>query len=130
MDGFDNIEPTHYKLSYEPNLETFIFNGRMTFSFKLIQAASIFQLHSLELSIQSITRTEGENIHNLDFNIDLAKQLLTIKLDKELQGEVILDFVFTGEHNDKLAGWYRGKFKNQAGEEKYCVLSPASIARE
>jgi len=119
-----NVVPNHYSLYFEPNLDTFVFNAKMEFQFELEQAATSMQLHALELNINSIKLIDGDQENEVkSFELDLEDQHLIINFDEELSGEQTLVIEYTGEHNDKLAGWYRGKFTNEAGEEKYCVVS-------
>ncbi|MHA2502986.1 MAG: M1 family metallopeptidase, partial [Candidatus Kariarchaeaceae archaeon] len=123
MDDFANIEPVHYKLSYEPNLETFIFQGRMEFDFTLLAPSSSIKLHALDITVRQLHRSENGQMIELSHTTDLSNQLMTIEFDRELSGNVKLIAEFTGEHNDKLAGWYRGKFRDVQGMEHYCVVS-------
>ncbi len=43
-------------------------------------------------------------------------------------GEGKLSIAFSGELNDKMKGFYRSKYKNLQGEEKYCAVTQFEVS--
>jgi aminopeptidase N len=119
----ENLHPVHYSIHLEPNLETFIFNARVELELKLSEPTNKISLHALDLNFEKIEILVGEEITPVPgFDVNLEEQLLNIELPKNAGTHFHLKFLYKGEHNDKMAGFYRSKFLVD-GQEKYVAVT-------
>ncbi|MCY3412900.1 MAG: M1 family metallopeptidase [Candidatus Heimdallarchaeota archaeon] len=116
------ILPMNYKLHFEPNLETFVFKGTLDLTVSTSEPITELVLNTLEIVYSSISIDLGLGVEKLTYTEDQAKQELTISLPPNDKTEFTLHFEFTGEHNDKLAGFYRSKFK-VGDKDEYCAVT-------
>ncbi len=117
------VLPTHYDIYLEPNLETFKFEGICEASLHSDESVSKVVMNSLELnyhSIELLTQNKSEEIK--DFKLDVENQEIELKLPFKVEGDFRIKFMYTGEHNDKLAGFYRSKYFVD-NEERYVVVT-------
>ena len=70
-------------------------------------------LNADELTIDSV-RVSGTDA---PFHLDADTERLIIDASVEA-GDAVIDIAFTGTLNDKLRGWYRSTFKDEAGLER------------
>ena len=117
----DNIIPAHYSLTFEPNLNTFIFKGRATINLQIKQPTKKITIHAKELQIQqahwqyapaAITQEEEE---------------VTLTFPQALKGKGQLYLEFTGKHNDGMYGFYRSKYTLE-GKERYMLTTQFEAA--
>lgn len=125
-----NVKPSHYQVELVPNLADFTFRGIVT----------------VHLSVADTTRTITANandlvIHNAKANIVHLKSeshqiASSIRLDKGAETVVFefphdipagatcaLTVEFAGNHNDKMAGFYRSGYTDSAGNKRYLVVT-------
>ncbi len=125
------MKPLNYWIRFEPDLKKFIFQGTEIITFEIDKETNKFVLDATDLRIQKVI-LESDKLNTASFEIDKNKQQLTIKFLRPLtKGIYKLYLQFTGEHNDKLVGWYRSRY-TVLGKEKYLVTShfePADARR-
>jgi len=118
----DSVTPTTYDLTLHPDLKTFQFDGNCKISVIVNRETDTISLHAKELHLKSATFTtsEGEKINAVGINIDLKLTVAVFKFPKALSpGTGIFEIIFTGCLNDKMAGFYRSKYKSVSGEDTY-----------
>ena len=54
-----NVKPVSYRLTLEPDLETFVFKGEETIELEVAEATSSVTLNAIELDIQACRMTSG-----------------------------------------------------------------------
>lgn len=69
-------------------------------------------LHALDLKIQEVELKECDgSISKPSVTLSVEDETVTLGFDKELKiGKALLKFVFIGELNDKMKGFYRSKY--------------------
>lgn len=69
-------------------------------------------LHALDLKIEEVELKECDgSISKPSVTLSVEDETVTLGFDKELKiGEALLKFVFIGELNDKMKGFYRSKY--------------------
>lgn len=69
-------------------------------------------LHALDLKIEEVELKESNgSISKPSVSLSAEDETITLGFDKELQiGEAFLKFIFIGELNDKMKGFYRSKY--------------------
>ena len=121
-----NIQPIKYTLDITPNFNNFKFKGLLKLDFIVIKPTSSIVLNAKELKINSFkifNTLDTSNKNNLK-NIKYEKELdrVYFELDNELSfGNYYVLINYTGIHNDKMAGFYRSKYVDKNGKEKYLL---------
>ena len=116
-----NVKPLHYDITLEPNFETFKFDGHETIEFHVNERTDYITLNSLEIEIQE-AKLDDVSITDISFNTE--KQTVTFKLPDHLREgtKAELHLKFTGELNDKMAGFYRSSYQED-GKTKYLATT-------
>ncbi len=106
--------PTHYDLELAPNLAAASFTGRVEISVDVVEPVDELVLNAIELDIAQV-RVDGSDVQ---WHLQPDTERLVVSPIGGLQpGPVSLVVSFTGTLNDKLRGWYRSTFKDDAGTE-------------
>ncbi|CCE83180.1 Piso0_003752 [Millerozyma farinosa CBS 7064] len=116
-----NVKPLHYKLVLEPNFETFKFKGQEEIDLQVNEETDYVTLNSLDIEVHS---AKIEAFEAKEINYDEEKQIVTFKFDDKLvAGKTAkLHIDFTGELNDKMAGFYRSSYIED-GKKKYLATT-------
>lgn len=69
-------------------------------------------LHALDLKIEEVELKEYDgSISKPSVTLSVEDETVTLGFDKQLQiGEALLKFIFIGELNNKMKGFYRSKY--------------------
>lgn len=109
--------PTRYDLRLEPDLTTFTFTGDETITVTVREPTSELVLNAaeLELAAAAIENEEGASLRGaIELDETMERCRLTFP-DKLRPGTWRLSLAFKGKLNDKLRGFYRSSYKDQAG---------------
>ncbi|KAL9605149.1 MAG: hypothetical protein Q9219_000083 [cf. Caloplaca sp. 3 TL-2023] len=121
-----NVKPLHYDLTLEPDFEKFSYEGKVTIDLEVKEDTNFVSLNSLEIDIHSThlsaNGTEITSSPKVTYNEDA--QVTTITFDKSIPAgsQAQLTQTFTGQLNDKMAGFYRSSYK-QNGTTKYLATT-------
>ncbi|KAL8843539.1 MAG: hypothetical protein Q9170_000043 [Blastenia crenularia] len=121
-----NVKPLHYDLTLEPDFEKFTYEGKVVIDLQVKEDTTSISLNSLELDIHSTSiSADGNEITSspkLTYNEDA--QTTTITFDRSISAgsHAQLTQTFTGQLNDKMAGFYRSSYK-QDGTTKYLATT-------
>ncbi|XP_050529009.1 puromycin-sensitive aminopeptidase isoform X2 [Daktulosphaira vitifoliae] len=120
-----NVKPVLYDLFLKPDLQKFTFEGKETISLYVVESTKVITLHALDLKIEDVELQENDgSILKPTISISSIDETLTLNFEKELKmGEAFLKFVFVGELNDKMKGFYRSKYISPSGEEHYSAVT-------
>jgi len=79
---------------------------------KVLEPTNEIILHALDLKIEEVELKECDgSISKPSVTLSVEDETVTLGFDKELKiGEAFLKFVFIGELNDKMKGFYRSKY--------------------
>ncbi|WP_421118806.1 M1 family metallopeptidase [Aquihabitans daechungensis] len=111
------VVPTHYDLELAPDLEAATFSGTAAVTVIATEPVDVLILHALDLEIAEawLEGGEGERIDATP-TFDAPSETVTLALaSKAAAGSWTLHTRFTGELNDKLVGFYRSTFTDDAG---------------
>lgn len=116
-----NVKPLHYDLTIEPIFDNFTFKGEETIDFQVNEKTNFITLNSLEIEVQE-AKIDGKSVTDISF--DAGKQTVTFKFDDDLTtGSIAKLYIkFTGELNDKMAGFYRASYQED-GKTKYMATT-------
>ncbi|KAI9865875.1 MAG: Aminopeptidase 2 mitochondrial [Trichoglossum hirsutum] len=123
-----NVRPINYDLTLEPNFKKFTYQGSVTIDLDVVEDSTSISLNTLELSIHSTEISDGSSVivSSPKLSYDDDKQTTTISFDNKLLAgtKARLTMTFSGELNDKLAGFYRSSYKDaRDGTTKYLATT-------
>ena len=119
--------PLNYKLTFEPDLKKFTFDGLESISINCKKSVNIITMNCAELKIKSCIVKSGKKIIKSTPKINEKKEELQIKLGKKIRGLCTVDLEFEGILNDRLLGFYRSKYQ-QNGKTKYLATTQFEAA--
>jgi puromycin-sensitive aminopeptidase len=106
--------PTHYDVELAPDLAAATFDGRVEITVEVVEPVEELVLNATELDIAEV-RVDGSDVQ---WHLEPDTERLVVSPVGGLQpGTVSLVVSFTGTLNDKLRGFYRSTFKDDAGTE-------------
>ncbi|MHA1452687.1 MAG: M1 family metallopeptidase, partial [Promethearchaeota archaeon] len=104
------MEPKHYFLHLEPDLETFVFSGITQIKIHSAENVIKIVLNAKTLNILSCKIKTGEEYVTCDFDYDDDKEELVVKYPQGVQGDFEIKIQYKGELNDKMLGFYRSSY--------------------
>jgi len=120
----NNIKPIKYNLEIIPNFTSFKFNGVLRFNFNVIEKTDKITLNSKELDIKSSLIASDSDIKVKKTEFDEEKEWVTFSLNKKIGlGEYVLIINYEGILNDQMAGFYRSKYTDSKGKDKYLGIT-------
>ena len=122
-----DVNPINYKLTFEPDLKKFTFNGTESITVDCKKSVSIITMHCAELKITSCqVKSKGKIIKSTP-KINEKNEKLGIKLSEKAKGKITIDLEFQGILNDRLLGFYRSQY-TQNGKTKYLATTQFEAA--
>ncbi|KAL2262821.1 hypothetical protein VTK26DRAFT_9403 [Humicola hyalothermophila] len=116
-----NVIPRHYHVTLEPDFEKLTFDGTVVIDLDVAEDSKSISLHTLELDIHSAKLTSGGQTISASPSVayDEANQVTTFGFENAVAkgNKAQLEIKFTGQLNDKMAGFYRSTYKNPDGTE-------------
>jgi puromycin-sensitive aminopeptidase len=112
------VVPSHYDLELAPDLDAATFTGTAEVTVVVTEAVDELILHALDLEIDEawLESTSGERIDATP-TFDAPSETVALALATTAEpGAWALHTRFTGILNDKLVGFYRSTFTDDAGE--------------
>ncbi|MFQ5496590.1 MAG: M1 family metallopeptidase [Nitrosopumilus sp.] len=122
-----DVIPINYKLTFEPDLKKFTFDGTESISIDCKKSTNIISMHCAELKIISCVVKSGEKIIKSTPKTNGKKEELQIELNSKIKGKATIDIEFQGILNDRLLGFYRSQYK-QNGKTKYLATTQFEAA--
>jgi aminopeptidase 2 len=114
-----NVIPRHYDLTLEPNLEKLTYDGTVVIDLDVADDSKSISLHTLDLKLHSAKVSSGGQTVSSSPKIttDEKTQVTTFDFDNAVSkgSKAQLEIKFSGELNDKMAGFYRATYKNPDG---------------
>lgn len=116
-----NVVPTHYDLTLEPDLTKFTFDGTVIVDLDVAEDSNSISLHTLELDIHSTKVSSDGKVISESPQISYDEKTQVSKIDFSdvipKGSKAQLEIKFTGQLNDKMAGFYRSTYKKEDGTE-------------
>ena len=108
--------PSHYDLELVPDLDAATFTGVEAVTVELLEDLDDLVLHALDLAVtEAWLERDGQRL-DATVTYDAAAETATLHLARTAAaGTWTLHAAFTGELNDKLVGFYRSTFVDDAG---------------
>jgi aminopeptidase N len=118
----NNINPTHYKIHIAPDLQTFTFAGSTEIELDALQPVNEITLNAKELAFWDCKVRINTQLVACPFSVDPGKEELSISLPEKMAGHIALIITYLGKINNKMAGFYRSKYR-AGGSDKYCAVT-------
>ncbi|KAK4105288.1 hypothetical protein N658DRAFT_416780 [Parathielavia hyrcaniae] len=116
-----NVIPRHYHVTLEPDFKKLTFDGTVVVDLDVAEDSKSISLHTLELDIHNVKITAGGNTVSSSPTVSYneATQVSKFDFDNAVSkgSKAQLEIKFTGQLNDKMAGFYRSTYKNPDGSE-------------
>ncbi|KAM3065963.1 Aminopeptidase 2 mitochondrial [Clarireedia jacksonii] len=116
-----NVVPKHYDLTLEPDFKKHTYDGTVIIDLDVVEDTTSISLNSLEIKIHSTKVISGsETISSSpDVSYNDSTQTTKVAFDKTIPkgSKAKLEIKFTGQLNDKMAGFYRSTYKMPDGSE-------------
>jgi puromycin-sensitive aminopeptidase len=122
----DSVVPNHYAIRLTPNVETFEFTGTVLIDALVKEPVTQVTLHAVDLAIQTVRVWSARHKDHPTpvIRMDPESETATFTFAQELPvGRLILEIDYTGTLNDKMAGFYRSKYTDAAGQEKHLATT-------
>ena len=119
--------PINYKLTFEPDLKKFTFDGLESISINCKKSVNVITMNCAELKIKSCIVKSGQKIIKSTPKINEKKEELQIKLGEKIRGLCTVNLEFEGILNDRLLGFYRSRYE-QNGKTKYLATTQFEAA--
>ncbi|WXG40557.1 MAG: M1 family metallopeptidase [Candidatus Freyarchaeum deiterrae] len=116
------MEPVHYKIHLEPDLDSFTFQGATDIEITAENSVDRIILNANDLDLQSCKVKKGEEYLECIFSFDSKNEEVTINLPRKMEGSIELTIDYVGNINDLMAGFYRSKYE-QDGQAKYIAVT-------
>lgn len=114
-----NVVPNRYDLRLSPDLEKFKFDGEVKIDVDVKEAVSEVLLNSLELDIDSASASNGSQTVEASHQLIEDQERLKLSFKEALKpGNWVITVKYTGELNDKLHGFYRSTYTDEAGTKR------------
>ncbi len=106
-----NVVPSHYVLSFTPDLKAATFAGSETIDINIEQPTDAITLNAIEIKFQSVEIRDSNGLTQSGaVSLDNKKQQATLTFAKTVPaGNATLHIQFTGILNNELRGFYLSK---------------------
>jgi len=120
-----SVIPANYQITLQPNLESFKFKGSQIVDVEVKSQTKQVTLNSIDIDIsEASVDTGGTELKSSKIKYDTDLETATIVFPSAIPtGNAQLKLSFVGELNDKMKGFYRSKYKDANGEDKYCAVT-------
>ncbi|XP_042203152.1 puromycin-sensitive aminopeptidase-like [Homarus americanus] len=122
----ENVKPTHYKITLQPNLVKCVFHGSQEVDIEVKEATKQIKFNTLDLTLRDIKvkLSSGEDLVPASTEISTTNEMVTLTFEETLPiGSAKLSVAFDGELNDKMKGMYRSRYTSASGEERYSAVT-------
>ncbi len=130
-----SVKPSHYDLTFEPDLEKFTYTGTETIALNVAEPTNVITLNALDMTLSSVELeavSGGKKLRG-KVEMDAANEQAHLRFDSKIAaGKYKLHINFNSILNDQLRGFYRSYYKNNLGEKHWLCSSqmePADARR-
>ena len=123
-EGTVSVRPLHYDIHLEPDLKNFILQGEVQILIKAESPTSKIKLNGASIKIHS-SSVHIDNIWQLVRFTQPTKKTesFSLTLPHPMTGQIRIRLKYSGEINDTMLGFYRSRFKTEAGEERNIAVT-------
>ena len=121
-----NVRPVRYDLTLTTDLNEFAFRGEEAVDIEVLESTSTITLNCAEIAIQGskVVLPDGTSMDSRPAVLDDMKETATLLFDSPLPiGPAKLQITFTGELHDKLRGYYRSRYTDAEGRQRFLATT-------
>ena len=121
-----NVRPSRYDLTLAPDLNDFTFRGAETVEIEVLAPTAEIVLNAAELAVEScrVALPDGSTVSPAETSFSEEEETATFRFDAKLPaGPATLHLEFAGELNDKLRGFYRSRYTDDSGRERFMATT-------
>ena len=120
-----NVKPSKYRLTLQPDLNTFTFKGEQTVDIEIVEPTARIVLNAAELEISGVTlRRNGSETSTHSVSLDADTETVTLDFGRTLShGRAQLEMEFAGILNDRLVGFYRSEYQDAEGQTRHLATT-------
>ena len=120
-----NVKPSKYRLTLQPDLNTFTFKGEQTVDIEIVEPTARIVLNAAELEISGVTlRRNGSETSTHSVSLDADTETVILDFGRTLShGRAQLEMEFTGILNDRLVGFYRSEYQDAEGQTRHLATT-------
>jgi len=118
------VKPKHYTLHLEPDLKTFVLKGWTEITLEANESVDKVDLHAVDLEIQECKfNVNGEYEKTKCTQPGSTSHSFAVTFPYKVEGEFLLHIGYQGELNNTMLGFYRSKYTDKDGQEKYIAVT-------
>jgi puromycin-sensitive aminopeptidase len=118
------VLPRRYELTLTPDIPAATFAGEVDVDVVVHAATDEVVLNAIELEIDGAWVTAGGERLDATVSLDDETERATLALPRSLEpGDAVVSLRFRGVLNDKLRGFYRSRFTDEAGQERFIATT-------
>lgn len=116
------VKPVHYRVTMEPDLANLTYTGHVEIDVDVVEATKSVSVNSLDLKILAAKvfpkrgMAEESPVTNQSYDDDSQALTLEIAQDLVQNTTATIRLDYEGILNDKMAGFYRSLYKDEAGK--------------
>ena len=119
-----NVRPIKHEVTLEPDLSTFTFEGHQGVDIEVLSPTSSIVMHCAEIEIDAVLLLLDGALTPESIEYDEERETVTFTFGNTVPaGPARLAMTFTGELNDRLRGFYRSRYTDDAGNERYLAAT-------
>ena len=120
-----NVQPSKYRLTLQPDLESFTFKGEQTVDIEIVAPTARIMLNAAELEISDVTLLHnGKRFPASSIAVDADTETATLDFGQTLSpGRAQLGMKFSGVLNDRLVGFYRSEYQDGEGQTRHLATT-------
>ncbi len=112
----DGVIPLSYTLRFEPDLESFVYQGSVSIHVSIIRETKEIQLNASGLKIKNAEIVvEGEH-EKAAVKVDAEMERIVLLLRHRIRGSAVILLEFEGRNEENLYGFYRSRYNTEKGE--------------
>ena len=123
------VRPIHYDLTIEPDFTNFTFKGRAIIDVEVKEETSVVTMNATELKFQNVSVSGAKAVSRANMEVDEPNERVAFSLVDndnnpivlEVGSKISLAIEYSGDINDKLAGFYRSTYEDKASGEKRVI---------
>jgi tricorn protease interacting factor F2/3 len=116
------VNPVHYKIHLEPDLESFTFQGITVIEIIAENPIDKITLNAKDLAFRSCKVKQNEKYLECTLSTDSKKEEVTVSLPSKMENSIELTIEYTGKINDSMEGFYRSKYERE-GQARYIAVT-------
>ena len=111
--------PRRYGLTIIPDLDQATFAGSVDIDIDILEAVTTVTLNAIDLAVDDAWITVDGTRQAVGIVLDPTTERLSLTVHEPLKpGSAVVSLHFRGELNDKLRGFYRSSFTDDAGQTR------------